>query len=90
MPLADLEAAIEAEVVPYLSCAPGAVAAAKKLTRDLGPRVDEEPIDHTIRALVAYWEDQEAVEGIGAFFDRRAPSWRSRDKPLSKETNSKK
>ena len=75
VPMSDLEAAVEAEVVPYLSCAPGAVAAAKKLTRDLGPRIDEDIIDHTIRALVACWEGQEAVEGIGAFFDRRAPRW---------------
>lgn len=75
VPAGDLAAAVEAEVVPYLSCAPGAVASAKKLTRDLGPRIDDETIDHTIRALVSRWESEEAAEGIGAFFDKRKATW---------------
>jgi len=75
VPAADLMAAAEAEVLPYLSCAPGAVAAAKRLTRELGPRIDEAVIDHTIRALVDRWEGDEAREGIAAFFDKRKPAW---------------
>ena len=75
MPAADLEAAIEAEVVPYLSCAPGAVADAKALARRLGPRIDAETIDMTISALKARWETEEAVEGIAAFFDKRPAAW---------------
>lgn len=71
----DLDAAVEREVVPYLSCAPGAVAAAKQLARDLGPRIDEEVVAHTIAALSARWETEEAAEGIGAFFDKRKASW---------------
>ncbi|MDK3072373.1 crotonase/enoyl-CoA hydratase family protein [Sedimentitalea sp. JM2-8] len=70
-----LDAAVEREVVPYLSCAPGAVASAKQLVRDLGPRIDAETIDHTIRALVDRWETDEAAEGIGAFFDKRKAAW---------------
>ena len=72
---ADLDSAIEREVVPYLSCAPGAVAAAKQLARDLGPRIDAEVVTHTIQALSARWETEEAAEGIGAFFDKRKPAW---------------
>lgn len=75
VPAADLDAAVEREVVPYLSCAPGAVAAAKQLARDLGPRVDEAVIAHTIKALTQRWESEEAREGIGAFFDKRKASW---------------
>jgi methylglutaconyl-CoA hydratase len=75
VPAADLAAAVEAEVVPYLSCAPRAVAAAKKLTRDLGPRLDDAVIDMTIQALVDCWEGDEAPEGIGAFFAKRKPRW---------------
>jgi methylglutaconyl-CoA hydratase len=75
VPADDLDAAIEAEVVPYLSCAPGAVAAAKKLARDLGPRIDDEVVAHTIAALAERWETEEAAEGIGAFFDRRKAAW---------------
>ena len=69
------DAAIEAEVVPYLSCAPGAVAAAKQLARDLGPRIDAQVVDHTIAALADRWETEEAAEGIGAFFDKRKAAW---------------
>lgn len=73
--LADLDEAVEAEVVPYLSCAPGAVADAKRLARSLGPVIDAAAIDRTIQALGDRWRDEEAMEGIGAFFDKRAPRW---------------
>ncbi|SFT63876.1 crotonase/enoyl-CoA hydratase family protein [Sedimentitalea nanhaiensis] len=75
VPAADLEVAVEREVVPYLSCAPGAVASAKQLVRDLAPTVDEAAIDMTIRALVDRWETAEADEGIGAFFEKRKAAW---------------
>ena len=71
----DLDAAVEAEVAPYLSCAPGAVAAAKKLARDLGPKIDAETIEMTIGALKSRWKTEEAQEGIGAFFDKRKAAW---------------
>ncbi|KIC10099.1 enoyl-CoA hydratase [Leisingera sp. ANG-M1] len=75
VPADQLADAVEAEVAPYLACAPGAVAAAKKLARDLGPRLDGTVIDHTIKALVERWEGEEAQEGISAFFEKRKPVW---------------
>lgn len=75
VPAEDLDAAVEAEVAPYLDCAPGAVARAKALLRSLGPHIDEGTIAHTIDELAACWEGSEAPEGIGAFFDKRKPSW---------------
>ncbi len=75
VPAADLSEAVEREVIPYLSCAPGAVASAKRLVRDLAGSVDDAAIDMTIRALVERWETDEAAEGIGAFFDKRKASW---------------
>ena len=75
VPQADLAQAIEAEVVPYLSCAPGAVAEAKALARALGPRIHDETIEMTIRALKSRWETDEAAEGIGAFFEKRPATW---------------
>jgi methylglutaconyl-CoA hydratase len=71
----DLADAVEAEVSPYLSCAPGAVAAAKALARKLGPRIDEAVIAETIDALVTRWDSPEASEGIAAFFEKRSPGW---------------
>ena len=75
VPAADLDAAIAAEVAPYLDCAPQAVARAKALLRRLGPVIDEATIAHTIAELTACWEGDEAPEGIGAFFAKRKPRW---------------
>ena len=75
VPEADLDAAIESEIAPYLAAAPGAVAAAKALVRELGPRIDDAVIERTIAALVRTWEADEAPEGIAAFFEKRPPGW---------------
>lgn len=72
-----LDAAIEAEVVPYLACAPAAVGRAKALARALGPRIDEGVIDDTIRRLADTWETPEAAAGLAAFLDRRPPPWQA-------------
>lgn len=72
---ADLDRAVEAEVAPYLDCAPGAVARAKALLRHMGPRIDAALIAHTVDELTACWDGDEAPEGIGAFFDKRKPAW---------------
>ncbi|APX11770.1 crotonase/enoyl-CoA hydratase family protein [Tateyamaria omphalii] len=71
----DLPAAVEAEVAPYLNCAPGAVAAAKALARSFGTRIDEDTIATSIAALKARWETEEAAEGIDAFFAKRKAAW---------------
>ena len=72
---ADLDAATEAEVAPYLSTAPGAVGAAKRLARALGPRIDAEVIEDSIRRLADIWETDEARTGIRAFLDKTSPPW---------------
>ncbi|MEM7060470.1 MAG: crotonase/enoyl-CoA hydratase family protein [Pseudomonadota bacterium] len=72
---ADLDAAVEAEVAPYLAAAPGAIAASKRLSRSLGPQIDDATIERTIAALADSWEEPEAHEGVSAFFDRRKPNW---------------
>ncbi|WP_417727563.1 crotonase/enoyl-CoA hydratase family protein [Roseovarius sp.] len=75
VPEGALDAAIEAEIAPYLDCAPGAVGQAKALVHALGPRIDQSTIAMTIDALSTCWAGAEAREGIGAFFDRRKPRW---------------
>lgn len=72
-----LDAAIEDEVTPYLSCAPEAVARAKALLRRLGPVIDSGTIDHTIAELTKCWTGDEAPEGISAFFEKRKAKWMS-------------
>ena len=71
----DLDAAIEAEVKPYLACAPGAVAASKALALRLGGAINRDQIAHSIGQLVSRWESPEAAEGIAAFFGKRKADW---------------
>ncbi len=75
VPAADLDAAVEAEIAPYLSVAPGAVGAAKALARRLGPLIDEATIDETISRLADTWEGAEAKAGIEAFLNKSKPPW---------------
>jgi methylglutaconyl-CoA hydratase len=70
-----LDAAVEAEVAPYFATAPAAVAAAKRLARSLGPRIDAEVIEATIARLADAWETPEAQAGIAAFLEKRPPPW---------------
>ena len=74
-PMEIFDKAVEVEVTPYLSCAPGAVAEAKALTRRLGPTIDESTINASINALVTRWKSQEAGQGIEAFFAKKPAPW---------------
>lgn len=76
-PDAELDAGVEAEVAPYLDCAPGAVARAKALLRGFGPAIDERAIGQSVDALAECWSGAEAAEGITAFFEKRTPYWRA-------------
>ncbi|MCA0995651.1 crotonase/enoyl-CoA hydratase family protein [Alloyangia pacifica] len=71
----DLAAAVEAEVAPYLACAPGAVRESKALLNALVGQVSAAQVDMAIDALAARWETAEAQEGIAAFFDKRPAPW---------------
>ncbi|MEM9434803.1 MAG: crotonase/enoyl-CoA hydratase family protein [Pseudomonadota bacterium] len=70
-----LNSAVQAQIEPYLACAPGAVAEAKALARAFGPVIDANAIDQTVDALVKRWDSDEAAEGIAAFFEKRKPHW---------------
>ncbi|WP_374391150.1 crotonase/enoyl-CoA hydratase family protein [Tabrizicola sp.] len=70
-----LDVAVEAEVAPYLSCAPLAVGQAKALARALGPRIDDAVIEDSIRRLADAWEGPEARVGIRAFLEKRPAPW---------------
>lgn len=79
IPADDLDAAVEAEIAPYLACSPTAVAAAKALARSLGPVMDEATIAETARRLADTWETADAREGVGAFFDKRPAAFAGAD-----------
>ena len=75
VPAGELDAAVEAEVTELLRAAPGAVAAAKAMARDLGGAPTPETVERTVDRLVERWEAAEAAEGIAAFFGKRPPDW---------------
>ena len=75
VPAGALEEAIEREVAEHLKAAPGAVAAAKAMIRDLAPLVGEAAVAASVERLSARWNDAEAQEGIAAFFEKRKPDW---------------
>ena len=75
VPADDLDAAVEAEVAPYLAAAPGAVAEGKRLVAALGRGADTAQVALSIEALVARWENDESAEGIAAFFEKRKARW---------------
>lgn len=75
----NLDDAVEAEIKPWLSTAPGAVAKAKHLALSLGAQVDEAVMLRTANLLADCWEDAEAHEGITAFFEKRMPAWASKN-----------
>ncbi len=70
-----LDDAVEEEVRPYLSVAPGAVGAAKALARSLGLPIDANVIDDTITRLADTWEGEEAEQGISAFLNKTKAPW---------------
>ncbi|MCY1667083.1 crotonase/enoyl-CoA hydratase family protein [Rhizobium sp. SL86] len=67
------EALAEAEL--YLATAPGAVASAKALIRSLSRSLNSGKIEESIIALADTWEQDEAREGVAAFFEKRRPRW---------------
>lgn len=66
---------IEAEVTAALKCAPGAVAAAKFQCLGLGGQAQQELADAAAEMLADRWENDEAQQGISAFFDRQNAPW---------------
>ena len=75
VPADQMEAALEAEIAPYMSAAPEAVARSKRLALRLGAEITEALIDETIAELVACWESETAQEGVAAFFEKRKAKW---------------
>jgi methylglutaconyl-CoA hydratase len=75
-PDGELDAAVEEEATTFLSCAPGAVADAKALARNLAGPDPAEQAEMTASALADRWETEEAQAGIAAFFAKETPPWR--------------
>ncbi len=78
-PLADLAQRAEALCLALCDNGPGAVQASKRLVRDFaGREIDAALIADTVERISAVRSTDEAREGVGAFLEKREPSWRLR------------
>ena len=70
-----LDRTVETEVEHCLRCAPGAIADAKALLRNLARVPAADQLAFTVERLADRWETEEAQEGIRCFLSRQSPSW---------------
>ena len=75
VPEGELDEAVERQVIPYLKCAPGAVAEAKALAQSICGNVTKDAVETSIKALAQRWDSPESTEGISAFFEKRPAKW---------------
>ncbi len=76
VPQAALDAAVERIAQAFASCAPGAMAEAKKLLREvIGAPITPQLISHTASVIARARASSEAREGIAAFREKRKPAW---------------
>jgi methylglutaconyl-CoA hydratase len=73
---AALDAAVEAQVQLFLRCAPGAVAATKRLVEFVHRNGPDGSFQYTVDLVAEMWASAEAEEGINSFLQKRAPAWR--------------
>ena len=75
VPMAELDASVAACVQDILTGSPEAIAAAKALIRDVWGRPIEEAMPITAAALAKQRVSPQGQEGLGAFLNKRKPSW---------------
>lgn len=73
---AALDAAVAGLVEALRGNGPNAVAAAKRLIREGLALTRDESIEHTARAIAGLRASPEGQEGLGAFLEKRRPSWK--------------
>jgi methylglutaconyl-CoA hydratase len=73
---AGLDAAVEALAAALRGNGPNAVAAAKRLIREGSALSRDASIEHTAKAIAGLRASPEGQEGLGAFLEKRRPSWK--------------
>jgi methylglutaconyl-CoA hydratase len=76
VPEGELDAAVEGRVRELLEAAPGAIAAAKQLIRDVAGRAVDDVRELTVERIAERRASAEAREGLAAFLERRPASWK--------------
>ncbi len=75
VPLAALDATVDAYVQEFLSAGPEAMAAAKDLIRQVHGRPARDVVDLTADTIATRRASEEGREGMKAFFEKRKASW---------------
>jgi methylglutaconyl-CoA hydratase len=82
----QLDEAVERQVQLFLRCAPGAVAATKKLVAHVNTHDERANFEYTVALVAQMWASAEAAEGIASFLEKRRPAWRAAVTPTSTAT----
>ena len=77
VPEDQLDAAVERQAQLFLRCAPGAVAATKKLVAHVNTHDARANFEYTVALVAKMWASEEAAEGIASFLQKREPAWRT-------------
>jgi len=72
----DLDAAVREKVEGLLAGGPGALAATKALLRALRDAAPGEATEIMARRIAELRTGEEGQEGLGAFLEKREPTWR--------------
>jgi len=75
VPPDQLDAAVDERVRELLLAAPGAIASAKSLIKSVAGRPVEDVRELTIETIIERRASPEGQEGLGAFLEKRKPSW---------------
>jgi methylglutaconyl-CoA hydratase len=76
VPAGDLDAAVEGLTAALSGNGPHAVSAAKMLVREALARPRKDAIENAVRVIAALRASAEGQEGLGAFLEKRPPSWK--------------
>jgi len=75
-PAGELDQAVDRFVTALKGNGPRAVSAAKQIIRESLGRTRKESIESTVHVIAALRASPEGQEGLGAFLEKRAPSWK--------------
>ncbi|HYR52743.1 MAG TPA: enoyl-CoA hydratase-related protein [Candidatus Dormibacteraeota bacterium] len=76
VPAAELDTAVDRFVSALAGNGPRAVSAAKQLIREALARTRDDTIENAVRAIAGLRASPEGQEGLGAFLEKRSPSWK--------------
>jgi len=76
VPAAELDATVDRLVKAVLGNGPRAVTAAKLLIREALVRTRKEALENAVRVIAGLRASPEGQEGLGAFLEKRPPSWK--------------